>query len=518
MSKKTKKNRKKVQLTKKEIDAMVQEVLDEAAKEAAESESESEAEIKAHTDAEVPAEETVITEAPSEEQAETAEAAAEPSEDETPAAEPSEDETPDEKPSEDVSATEESSETAAPSEEQAEAAEPVETVSEESAKDENAIEAADYVLPNVDENAPDPSGSKSVFLTVKEDGKLAIAANKEGDIIFEENVVPPEKTALQKYKKLLITLAAMLVVVAATLIYDHLIPKEVTVFINTMDGTQKITEKVAAFTVEEALEEMGVSVSDIDQVLPYYKTQIDSGSVINVNKRLEALATVDGKPEKVILIPGTVKDNLDFNEIEYDEDDIISPALTDRMSSTDQIVVKDYYQVVTQKEKTIPSGSRIILDPNLSSGVRTATEARDGVALYTYTTTYIDGVDQGTEEEFTKWITEPQDDLISLGTSVTGHSGEVYIVSSFVSNTTAYYMGENAYGAAGTHCHYGTCAVDPSVVPYGSILWVAGYGFAVANDCGGAIIGTNLDLYMRSTEECYSWGRRYVQAYVLGWA
>ena len=32
-------------------------------------------------------------------------------------------------------------------------------------------------------------------------------------------------------------------------------------------------------------------------------------------------------------------------------------------------------------------------------------------------------------------------------------------------------------------------AVDPSVIPLGSKVWVEGYGYAVAGDTGGAIKG-----------------------------
>ena len=57
--------------------------------------------------------------------------------------------------------------------------------------------------------------------------------------------------------------------------------------------------------------------------------------------------------------------------------------------------------------------------------------------------------------------------------------------------------------------------MDPKVIPYGTKLWVEGYGTAVANDCGGAVKGNIIDLYMHSTKECYSWGRRNVKTYVL---
>lgn len=52
-------------------------------------------------------------------------------------------------------------------------------------------------------------------------------------------------------------------------------------------------------------------------------------------------------------------------------------------------------------------------------------------------------------------------------------------------------------------------AVDPSVIPLGSLVEVQGYGIAIAGDTGGAIKGNKIDLHMTSEKACYDWGRRY---------
>ncbi|MFY8329246.1 3D domain-containing protein [Vagococcus carniphilus] len=53
-------------------------------------------------------------------------------------------------------------------------------------------------------------------------------------------------------------------------------------------------------------------------------------------------------------------------------------------------------------------------------------------------------------------------------------------------------------------------AVDPSVIPLGSVVEVSGYGYAVAGDTGGAIIGNRIDLHFNTVAECTQWGRRSV--------
>jgi peptidoglycan hydrolase CwlO-like protein/3D (Asp-Asp-Asp) domain-containing protein len=62
---------------------------------------------------------------------------------------------------------------------------------------------------------------------------------------------------------------------------------------------------------------------------------------------------------------------------------------------------------------------------------------------------------------------------------------------------------------------YSTIAVDPRVIPLGSRVYVEGYGYAIADDTGGAIKGNIIDLFFPSEAECENWGRRSVTVYVL---
>ena len=59
-------------------------------------------------------------------------------------------------------------------------------------------------------------------------------------------------------------------------------------------------------------------------------------------------------------------------------------------------------------------------------------------------------------------------------------------------------------------------AVDPSVIPLGSMVEVPGYGIAIAGDTGGAIKGYKVDLHFKTTKEAINWGRRTVTIKVLG--
>jgi 3D (Asp-Asp-Asp) domain-containing protein len=63
--------------------------------------------------------------------------------------------------------------------------------------------------------------------------------------------------------------------------------------------------------------------------------------------------------------------------------------------------------------------------------------------------------------------------------------------------------------ATGMPVGWGVVAVDPSVIPLGSRLYVPGYGKGVAADVGGGIKGAVIDLWMPPAR-CAAWGRRTV--------
>ncbi len=97
-----------------------------------------------------------------------------------------------------------------------------------------------------------------------------------------------------------------------------------------------------------------------------------------------------------------------------------------------------------------------------------------------------------------------------------GDSGDYVAVMSM--EATAYLPGDgDGYGitATGIPATYGVAAVDPSVIPLGSRLYIPGYGEAIAADTGGAIYGYRIDLCMESYSEAMNFGRRNVTVYLL---
>ncbi len=106
------------------------------------------------------------------------------------------------------------------------------------------------------------------------------------------------------------------------------------------------------------------------------------------------------------------------------------------------------------------------------------------------------------------------------GKTVTTSSGQVLRYSKTLTVTATAYTGGGTT-ATGTQARYGAIAVDPSVIPYGTKMYIVTsdgkwvYGIATAEDCGGAIRGNVVDLYFDSYDTCIQFGRRSCTVYIL---
>ena len=68
--------------------------------------------------------------------------------------------------------------------------------------------------------------------------------------------------------------------------------------------------------------------------------------------------------------------------------------------------------------------------------------------------------------------------------------------------------------ASGTKARPGTIAADTSVFPFGTVLYVPGYGYGRVEDRGSSMVGNKIDLYFPSHRQALAWGRKRVRALV----
>lgn len=69
--------------------------------------------------------------------------------------------------------------------------------------------------------------------------------------------------------------------------------------------------------------------------------------------------------------------------------------------------------------------------------------------------------------------------------------------------------------SSGTMARPGTIAADTRLFPYGTVMYVPGYGYGRVEDTGGDIKGRRLDVFFRRHSQAVAWGRR--KAMVTVW-
>jgi len=164
-----------------------------------------------------------------------------------------------------------------------------------------------------------------------------------------------------------------------------------------------------------------------------------------------------------------------------------------------------------------------------------------GLVTQTYADTYAEGqivntdlVSQ-TEDNSVAEIIERGTCVTSVDSSasvvdvVTNSDGSGYLAfntgetmsfsSEMICSATAYSGGTMT--ASGYPTGVGNIAVDPSVIPYGTRMFIRTtsgaivYGMAVARDCGSAIKGNIVDLWFSTYDESCRWGRRSCSVFIL---
>lgn len=118
-------------------------------------------------------------------------------------------------------------------------------------------------------------------------------------------------------------------------------------------------------------------------------------------------------------------------------------------------------------------------------------------------------------------LKEMEPRIVKVGTrenTVETSRGAVRYSKVLTMHATAYTTAEgNGDGitASGIPATRGVVAVDPSIIPLGTKLFIPGYGEALAADTGGAIQGNRIDLLMDTKSEAYAFGRQNITVYVL---
>jgi len=137
----------------------------------------------------------------------------------------------------------------------------------------------------------------------------------------------------------------------------------------------------------------------------------------------------------------------------------------------------------------------------------------------TYREVYEDGKIVSSTFVSTRISHRPVHEEIAIGDSeVPGSALAVYNMDSTAySPTVEECDGDPWTTATGMRSGYGIVAVDPTAIPYFTKMYIEGYGYAIAGDCGGAIKQNRIDVFFYKTDEAKRWGRKNVKVYILEW-
>lgn len=235
------------------------------------------------------------------------------------------------------------------------------------------------------------------------------------------------------------------------------------------------------------------------------------------------LLIAEGKRQRILTRARTVKELFTAHDIRLNNDDRVEPALSTPVRNFLKVrITRVRVETITQ-QKTIPYQTEFRYSSALRRGEsKVIQQGEPGIAEQEIKVWFKDGRVSWREPGETKVVKPPVNRIVMVGSSGGLASRGVRVRKVMTMIATGYSPdprdnGKGPYGrtSTGLLAGYGTVAVDPRVIPYGTRLYVEGYGFAIAGDCGSAIKGNRIDLCYDSYERAQSVGRRKVKVFIL---
>lgn len=264
-------------------------------------------------------------------------------------------------------------------------------------------------------------------------------------------------------------------------------------------------------------------------------------------KEYDVQISVDGK-NLGIKCSGTVSDALDAAGVTVYDDDLINIGFSEPLNNSTNIVVNRVDIVEEVDVKVIEYATKYREDDSYLIGYsETVVDGEEGEIETTKRLVYVDGELVSTAV-IDKDVTDPVDEVIVVGTkeeepepepvyeapavAAAAYTSDVDLDANgapisysqvLTGSSCAYTAPAGALTSTGRTAAVGLVAVNPNIIPYGTELYITSsdgdkvYGYAIAADTGGAVMRGSIivDLFMNSESDCYDWGRRDVNVYIL---
>lgn len=280
-----------------------------------------------------------------------------------------------------------------------------------------------------------------------------------------------------------------------------------------------------AKTVKEFLTESEIAVKEQDQLSVPLETKIKQGLKIHLDTAFQVVVNDGGEERTVWSTSTTVADFLEQQGIKLNELDRVEPGLDQMIGENVPVNIVRVEKVTDVVEEPLEFATVTQKDSNLESGKQQVVqEGKIGKVQKTYEVILENGqevsktlISENVMEKATDKIvavgTKEMTQLVSRGTE-TGK--EFYVSSTAYTASCNGCSGKTAIGID-LHANPGAkiIAVDPSVIPLGTKVYVEGYGYAVAADTGTRIKGNKIDVFFASQSDAYRWGQRTVKIKIL---
>jgi uncharacterized protein YabE (DUF348 family) len=321
---------------------------------------------------------------------------------------------------------------------------------------------------------------------------------------------------IMRLRFLLVIFACGITIGVAAATFVHL-PK--ITLVQTDTGVRKV--RTYGATVGDALRDAGISVGARDRVFPALSAEIESGMTITVQRAFTVTLLVDGRRQVRTTTTATVEEFLAEAGISVGSADQTYPVLDGGLWPGARVRVVRVVTRVMPVEEPIPFAVSSRPDPTLPQGAyRVLRHGRTGVRLRRVAITTADGVPIS-QQQLSSEVARPAVDHVQVvgALRIAASRGDLEGKEVMHMEATGYApwhgIGVDGTTAIGLRAGYGVVAVDPRVIPLRSVLYIEGYGKAIAGDTGGAIKGPRVDLGFNTAGEAYKWGRRPVRVYIL---
>lgn len=310
-------------------------------------------------------------------------------------------------------------------------------------------------------------------------------------------------------------------------VYEASKPVQLTV------NDEKRTIRTTAKTVEEFIKEQRIELTEHDKMNASLHTKISDNLKLNIDKAIQITLNVGDKEQQVWSTSTTVADFLKEQKVQVNELDKVEPQIHQTLSANDVVIVTRVEKVTDVVEEPVAFSVVTKNDGNISKGKQEVIEpGAEGTVAKHFEVIMENGkeVSRKLIKEETK--KESQDRVVAIGSKAdpkpvsnraetVSRSNDSVAKEFYVTSTayTAYCNGCSGKTATGVNLRENpnakVIAVDPSIIPLGSKVYVEGYGYAVASDTGGAIKGNKIDVFFSDKGAAYRWGRKQVKIKVL---